>query len=224
MGRLAVITVIGALAAIAAGVSFFAAARPERGDSTAVAPPSPAAVAPAPAAPIVAAVPPASERPKRGGRVLRLDEAIKELDLIRPARGKLADDFTVPMPGKTKFRLSEQRGKVVMINFWATWCPPCREEMPAMERLYREHKDAGFTILAISLDADTSLVSPYVAEHKFTFPVGLDPDMTLAEKYAVRALPSSFIVDRQGTMTALAIGPRHWDNDASHSLVEAMAR
>jgi peroxiredoxin len=223
MGRVLVIAIVGALAVVAAGVSFFAAARSDRGSPAVVAPPPPAVV---PAPPAVAAAPaaPAGERPKRAGRVLSLDEAIRELELVRPPRSKLAEDFTVPMPGRAKFRLSEQRGKVVMINFWATWCPPCREEMPAMERLYRQHKDDRFTIVAISLDADTSVVAPYVTEHKFTFPIGLDPEMNLAEKYAVRALPSSFVIDRQGNMTVLAIGPRHWDSDASHSLVEAMAR
>ena len=111
-----------------------------------------------------------------------------------------------------------------MVNFWATWCAPCREEMPAMERLYRQQKAAGFELVAVSLDADPRSVTPFLAEHKLTFPIALDPRMTLADTYGVRALPSSFIVDRAGNMTALAIGPRHWDNDASHSLIEALAR
>jgi peroxiredoxin len=137
---------------------------------------------------------------------------------------KAAEALSVTMPGGGTFRLSEQRGKVVMINFWATWCPPCLEEMPAMERLYRQHKDAGFTLLAVSVDADASKVTPFLTSHKLTFPVGLDPKMDLANTYSVRALPSSFIVDREGNLAALAIGPRHWDGNAAHSLVEGMAR
>jgi peroxiredoxin len=156
--------------------------------------------------------------------VLPLAEALKELDLIRPSRAKAAEDFTVTMPGGGKFRLSDHRGKVVMVNFWATWCPPCLEEMPAMERLYRQHKDAGFTLVAVSVDADSTKIAPFLTAHKRTFPVGLDPRMDLANGYAVRALPSSFIVGRDGNLAALAIGPRHWDNDAAHSLVEGMAR
>jgi peroxiredoxin len=160
----------------------------------------------------------------RAGRAFDLEESIKRLDLIKPARQKMADDFTLPTPGSATFRLSEHRGKVVMINFWATWCPPCLQEMPAMERLYRQHKDAGFEMVAVSVDTDAAKVKPYIAEHKFTFRVVLDPTMALANTYGVRALPSSFIVDRQGALAALAIGPRQWDNDASHSLVEAMVR
>ena len=198
-----------------------------------IAGPPPSAVTPA-GAPRMAETPPRVEplraaaptasTPSRRGRVLPLDEAVKELDLIRPARPKVADDFTVPTPAGATFRLGDQRGKVVMVNFWATWCPPCLEEMPAMERLYRRHKDAGFTLVAISVDADPKKVTPFVSEHKLTMPIGVDPKMELAQTYGVRALPSSFVVGRDGNLAALAIGPRHWDNDAAHSLVEGMLR
>jgi peroxiredoxin len=180
------------------------------------------------AAPAVAAsaAPPAST-PKpaaRSGRVLTLDDAVRELDLIRPSRQKQAEDFTLAMADGTSFRLSDHRGHVVLVNFWATWCPPCREEMPALERLYRQHKDRGLVLVAVSIDADPKLVPPYVRASKLTFPVALDPKAEVANKYGVRALPSSFVVDRQGAMAALALGPRVWDNEASHSLVEALSR
>jgi peroxiredoxin len=116
------------------------------------------------------------------------------------------------------------KGKVIIVNFWATWCPPCLEEMPAMERLYRQHREVGFTLVAVSVDADSKLVAPFVTAHKLTFPVALDPSMSMANTYGVRALPSTFIVARDGTLAALAIGPRHWDNDAAHSLIEGLAR
>lgn len=160
----------------------------------------------------------------RTGRVLSVADAVKELDLIRPSRQKLAEDFTLPLAGGKNFRLSAERGKVVMINFWATWCPPCREEMPAMERLWLHHKDQGFVLVAVSLDADPAVVPPFVDRYRLTFPVALDPKMDLGNAYGVRALPSSFIVDRQGYLAALALGPRAWDNDASHSLVEGLLR
>jgi peroxiredoxin len=176
------------------------------------------------ATPVGGAPPTAATARPRPGKVLPLQEAMKELDLIRPSRAKLAEDFGVATHGGGRFRLSEHRGKVVMVNFWATWCPPCLEEMPAMERLYRQHKDAGFTLVAVSVDADPKKITPFVAEHKLTFPIALDPRMDLANSYAVRALPSSFIVARDGNLAALAIGPRHWASDAAHSLVEGMAR
>jgi peroxiredoxin len=156
--------------------------------------------------------------------VLALAEAMKELDLVRPSRSKLAEDFSLPTPAGGTFKLAEHRGKVIMVNFWATWCPPCLEEMPAMDRLYRQHRDAGFVLVAVSVDADPKKVTPFVTQHKLTFPVGLDPRMDLANAYAVRALPSSFFVGRDGSLAALAIGPRAWDGDAAHSLVEELAR
>ena len=160
----------------------------------------------------------------RRGRALSLADAIKELDLIKPARPKQADDFALPTPAGATFRLGDQRGKVVMVNFWATWCPPCLEEMPAMERLYRKHKDAGFTLVAVSVDTDPKKVKPFLSEHSLTMPIGIDPKMELANTYGVRALPSSFLLGRDGNLAALAIGPRQWDNDAAHSLVEGMLR
>ena len=151
-----------------------------------------------------------------------LDEAVRELDLVRPPRLKRAEDFAVALLRGEPLRLSEQRGKPVMINFWATWCAPCREEMPAMERLYRRHHDHGFVLLAVSVDTDAALVRPFLEQHKLTFPVALDSNMSLANAYGVRALPSSFLIDRDGNLAALALGPRAWDNRVAHALVEGM--
>jgi peroxiredoxin len=168
--------------------------------------------------------PPAAALKPRSGRVLGLADALKELDLIKPSRQKLAEDFTLPLVAGRKFRLGAERGKVVMVNFWATWCPPCREEMPAMERLWRHQKDQGFVIVAVALDADPKVVKPFVDRYGLTFPVALDPKMDLGNTYGVRGLPSSFIVDKQGHLAALALGPRPWDSDAGQSLVEGLLR
>ena len=145
-----------------------------------------------------------------------------DLDLIRPSRPKQAEDFTVALLRGETLKLKEQRGKAVMINFWATWCPPCREEMPAMERLYSRHRERGFVLLAVSVDTDASLVKPFLDKHRLTFPVALDTKMDLANTYGVRGLPASFLIDRHGYLTALALGPRAWDNRAAHALVEGM--
>ena len=187
---------------------------------------------PAPEAPLVpsskASPPPAAEPkgpgPAKSGRAVDVDAAFKQLDLIRPAKLKPVNDFTLPMPGGKTFRLADYHGKMVFLNFWATWCEPCKEEMPAMERLWLRHKDRGFVMVGVSLDSNLKAVPPFVAEHKITFPIALDPKMDVANTYGVRALPTSFIVDREGKMTALALGPRPWDNDAAHSLVEGLTR
>jgi peroxiredoxin len=173
-------------------------------------------------------VTPASPAPARvdpgTGRRLSLDAAMRDLDLIRPGRPKAAQDFTVPLLQGSRFRLADHRGKVVLINFWATWCPPCLEEMPALERLWHQQRDRGFVLIAVSLDADSGVVKPFVAEHRLTFPIGLDAKLEVANLYGIRALPATFVVDRQGQVAALALGPRAWDNDASHSLVEELSK
>ena len=172
-----------------------------------------------------ASAPAPSERPTPlAPSSAAVDAAFRDLDLVKPSRSKAAEDFTLPALDGGTFRLAEQRGKIVLVNFWATWCPPCLEEMPAMERLWRKHKDAGFVLVAVSVDTDPQKVTPFVNEHRLTFPVAFDTKMAIADRYGVRALPSSFIVGRDGTLAALALGPRHWDNKASHRLIEAMAR
>ena len=163
-------------------------------------------------------------RVERASRPPSIDESLKKLDLIRPGRTRAAAEFAVATADGKGFRLNDYRGKVVFLNFWATWCPPCREEMPAMERLYARHRARGFVVVAVSVDADPRVIAPFLKASGFTFPVGLDPKMDVANAYGVRALPSSFIVDRQGNLAALAMGPRMWDSEASHALIEALVR
>ncbi len=159
-----------------------------------------------------------------GADLASLDSAVKSLDLIRPSPQKLAGEFTVKTLDGRTFRLSEHRGKVVFINFWATWCPPCREEMPAMERLFERTQKDGLVMLAVSVDADPKVITPFLEEQRFTFAIGLDPKMDLANAYGVRALPATFIVDPRGYLAALALGPREWDSTASQALVEGLRR
>ena len=151
-------------------------------------------------------------------------DPIRELDLIRPSRPTRAPDFTVPSLAPPPIRLGDFKGKVVFVNFWATWCPPCKEEMPSMERLYRHHKDQGFTILAISIDTNTAAVAPFVRYFKLTFHIGLDPKFVVANDYTVRALPSSFLIDRNGDIVAIALGPRDWDGPAAHAMIESVLK
>ena len=198
------LTAVVVAAAVIAGIGLFTILRTE------------------PDAPAVASTEAPSRTPGPAPARPILEEAVRELDLVRPPRLKRAEDFTVALLRGEPLKLSEQRGKPVMINFWATWCAPCREEMPAMERLYRRHREHGFVLLAVSVDTDAALVLPFLERYKLTFPVTLDAKMSLANAYGVRALPSSFLIDRDGNLAALALGPRAWDNRVAHALVEGM--
>jgi peroxiredoxin len=116
-------------------------------------------------------------------------------------------DFTLTeLAGKT-WTLKEQRGKVVLLNFWATWCPPCRKEMPDLEMLYREFKDQGLVILAIS-DEDADKVAPFIAQQKVTYPILLDPGRKVNELFQIEGIPKTFVYDRNGKLVAQSIDMR----------------
>jgi thiol-disulfide isomerase/thioredoxin len=107
--------------------------------------------------------------------------------------------------------LSDYRGKVVFLNIWATWCPPCREEMPSMEKLYRELRGEGFEILAVSIDAlGAKAVAPFMKEYRLSFPALLDPEGTVQQLYGTTGIPESFIIDKKGIIAEKIIGARNW--------------
>ncbi len=119
--------------------------------------------------------------------------------------GSPAPDFTLKTIDGKEIRLSDLKGKVVLINFWATWCPPCQREMPLFERVYRKYKDRGFEILAISTDAEVSKVKEFIKEYKLSFPVLMD-NGEVSSLYGVQGLPTSFLIDREGKIVKIRLG------------------
>ncbi|MGH9428969.1 MAG: peroxiredoxin family protein [Terriglobia bacterium] len=144
----------------------------------------------------------------------------------RPEEGHFAPDFALKtLEGKT-LRLSELRGKkVVLINFWATWCPPCRLEMPTMQQIYTEYKGKGLEILAINIEPDAKEeIQDFIKELRLTFPVLLDPDMKVTRKYRLIGLPVSMLIDRQGIIRSKEIGYHDWTDKESRKLVESLLK
>jgi peroxiredoxin len=116
-------------------------------------------------------------------------------------------DFTLSdLQGRT-WHLRDLRGKVVLVNFWATWCPPCRKEMPDLDALYNKFKDQGFVVLAIS-DEEAAKVTPFITGNKITYPVMLDPGRKVNDAFVVEGIPKSFVYDRSGKMVAQSIDMR----------------
>jgi len=152
------------------------------------------------------------------------EDPFTALNLIKPSPPMAAKNFSVSGLNSRPLRLSDFKDKVRLLNFWATWCLPCKEEMPSMERLFRRYQGRGFTIIAISIDANIPAVEPFVKHLGLTFPIGLDPKLVAANDYTVRALPSSYLIDRGGTIIAIALGPRDWDGGAAHGAIEALLR
>ncbi len=117
-------------------------------------------------------------------------------------------NFTLTDLQGHSWTLKDLKGKVVLVNFWATWCPPCRKEMPDLEALYNRYKDQGFVILAISEDEETNKVAPFIAERKISYPILLDPGQKVNNLFQVEGIPKSFVYDREGKLVAQSIDMR----------------
>lgn len=123
-----------------------------------------------------------------------------------PYVGRPAPDFgLLTLEGKM-LRLSDLRGKAVLINFWATWCPPCRAEMPELQAAYDEYRDRGFVVLGVNLQEDKGTITEFMDRMGLTFPVVMDTTGNVGNAYRVRDLPTSFFVDREGVIRDRNIG------------------
>ncbi len=123
-----------------------------------------------------------------------------------------ATDFTLPDINGKKVSLSEFKGKVVILNFWATWCGPCRAEMPSMNNLYLELKDKGLVVIAVSVDASEKPVRSFVKELKLLFPVLMDKNKAVSfDEYGVLGLPTTFLIGKNGIIIEKFLGEREWD-------------
>ena len=118
-----------------------------------------------------------------------------------------APEFTLSNLAGTTVALSDLKGQVLLINVWATWCAPCRVEMPSIQAAYDQYHDQGFTVAAVNLQEDPSAVATFMREHQLTFPALLDPDGHVSQAYQAVSLPSSFFVDRRGVIRAVYHGP-----------------
>jgi peroxiredoxin len=125
-------------------------------------------------------------------------------------QGQLAPDFTFRDQSGKEYSLSAFRGKVVLVNFWATWCPPCLEEMPSMEQLQRRMANQPFAILGLSVDSSWEPVNRFMQQHQLTIPVYADFDKEISTRYGTIVYPETYILDKKGRVAYKVIGPRDW--------------
>ncbi len=139
--------------------------------------------------------------------------------------GDVAPDFSLEDTKGNKVTLSSLRGKVVMVNFWATWCPPCIEEMPSMERLNKFMAEEDFVMLAINTEKDGRTVVPdFLKKSPYTFPILYDDQGTVQQQYGVYKFPESFIVGKDGTVIEKIIGPLDWSSSKTVAYLKSLAK
>ncbi|HUX13395.1 MAG TPA: TlpA disulfide reductase family protein, partial [Spirochaetia bacterium] len=185
----------------------FAGGKPEQ------APPTPAAT--------TTSSPPAStgDAPK----LTELQQALADIGITPFRDGVRSIDFTVETLAGEKRSLSSYQGKVVFLNFWATWCPPCRAEMPSMQTLYSKMSGKEFEIVAVNVAENTDAIHSFMKSEntKFTFPILLDSKGTVAGTYSVRGIPTTYVVAKNGNMLGMVVGGKDW---ADPKVIETITR
>ncbi len=148
---------------------------------------------------------PAVEEPQQPATVEQERPTPEEATIVKD--GAVAPDFELTMFDGTKVRLSEQRGKVVLLNFWATWCPPCRAELARVEKeVIERFKGEAFLFLPVSRGEERATVAEFREKMGYTFPMGLDTDKSIYSQYAVTYIPRNFLIDKEGKVVKASVG------------------
>jgi peroxiredoxin len=133
------------------------------------------------------------------------------------------EDFSVKALDGSSTKLSSQRGKIVLLNFWATWCPPCQAEMPAIEALWKKSKDKAFTVMGISVGEAPGTVKDYIAKKGFGYPVFVDPSGEIGSLFGARSIPTTYVVDKDGKAIAGIVGGAPYDGAEAAALFSELA-
>ena len=135
-----------------------------------------------------------------------------------------AQNFILPDLNGNQVSLADYRGKVVFLNFWASWCLPCRAEMPSMEKLYNKFKNSDFAILAVNLGEGKEQVKAFKELYSLNFPILLDAESSVGSIYGAISIPTSYLIDRDGYMIGGALGPRDWASEEAFELVKSLLK
>jgi len=150
------------------------------------------------------------------------EDAFEAMDVDVPKTKMIAPSFELAKLNGKKVLLSDFKGRLILLNFWATWCAPCRSEMPGMEKLWQKYKGKGFTIVGINIDrGDKQAVKEFVKELHLTFPILLSPSTDVRSRYEVHGLPTTYLIGRDGIFLGKAVGGREWDSPQAHNLIES---
>jgi len=152
-----------------------------------------------------------------------LEELLQSMRITVPQQRLPAPNFTLSELAGQTLHLSDYRGKVVLLNFWASFCAPCLEEMPALEALWQDYREQGFVVIAVA--ADRGSVDPvrnFVETGNYSFPIPLDPDGDVRKQYEVMALPTTYLIGRDGRFAGRVLGAREWNSTQGRLLVQGL--
>ena len=158
------------------------------------------------------------------GAATQVLDPFEKAGVVELKEGQQAPGFALLTLDGGRVSLTDHRDKLVVLNFWATWCQPCTVEMPSLEALWRRDRDRGLLVVGVCVDrgAPKALLEPYVRNLKLTFPILLDPDSKTSDRWRVTALPATFIVRPGGEVAGMAMGARQWNSDEMQALVERL--
>ncbi len=151
-------------------------------------------------------------------------DPFEKAGIVELKEGQRAPAFTLGALDGRRASLADHRDKLVVLNFWATWCHPCALEMPSLEALWQRYRTRGLVVVGVSVDRGSprGLLEPYVRNLKLTFPILLDPDSRTSDGWRVTALPATFIVRPGGEVAGMAVGAREWNSAEMQTLVERL--
>ena len=158
------------------------------------------------------------------GKVTEAREHLFEAMGMAQVPPKVAPDFTLPTVDGQLVSLEAHRGKVVFLNFWATWCIPCREEMPALERLYQVYQAQDFAVISIDLKESADQVRAFFQKHALSFPALLDQNGSVFRDYLVAGMPTTYLIGRDGMLLARGVGGRDWTRAEALELIKELIK
>ena len=151
------------------------------------------------------------------------EDSFIKMGIVSPKSEKLAPDFALETLTGEILSLKDFKGKAVLLNFWATWCEPCKKELPSMQKIYDELKSDGMEIVAISIDRNKKeRVGKYIEKYKLTFPVLLDPSQKVRKNYFILGLPTSYLIGSDGKLKGFISGAREWNSDTSKEMFSTL--
>ena len=150
--------------------------------------------------------------------------ALRQREARPVAIGDSAPDFSVPALPSGSLDLKNYRGQIVVLNFWATWCKPCVEETPSLEQFAEKMRDRGVIVLSVSVDEDQKALQDFIQRNHLSYPVGRDPDRSLAARYGTFQFPETYILDRRGLVAERVANATDWDDPRIQNFVLDLAR